>query len=406
MENIKTNEVITEKKPHEYDGRTIRTSQKENKRWISSGRISWPAIFAGVIVTAVAQMLFSLLGIGIGLAAVDPLAGRDEANGLGAGTIAWWSVTMLAALFLGGWTTGKLYAGRTRMEISMHGLLTWCAFTIVSFFMLTTSVGKLLSGAGNIVGTMITAGAAAVPDNTRGELDLSDLTRDARNLFFGRNTGDVNNTGTRSGNNNTGNNNTGTDMSGNMSGQTGTGTSGTGGNVSGQTGTGNINSGGTGYHGRNDMSGMTGTGQTGTAQTGTGGQGNTGYQSNMGVQQGGTAYGGNMNNGEAFAGEVESFFKDGDVTPEARERLVNAIVQQTGLSRSEANARADKWINDYQELKANAREKADQAAKAASTASIIAFFALLLGAVVTIFGARAAIPKSELITVRSTTTLP
>ncbi|MBC7945641.1 MAG: hypothetical protein H7X91_10355 [Burkholderiales bacterium] len=51
-------------------------------------RISWAAVFAGVILAMVIQLLLSLLGTGIGMSTVDPLQGETpgaSALGLGAG---------------------------------------------------------------------------------------------------------------------------------------------------------------------------------------------------------------------------------------------------------------------------------------------------------------------------------
>ena len=79
--------------------------------------------------------------------------------------------------------------------------------------------------------------------------------------------------------------------------------------------------------------------------------------------------------------------------------MVNVIVARTGKSQAEASQIADNWIATYKqsaakweqtknEAAAKARDIADKAAKAASTAAILTFFSLLLGAVVSAFGAR------------------
>jgi hypothetical protein len=64
-------------------------------------RISWAAVFAGVILAMVVQLLLSMLGTGIGMSTVDPLQGETpsgRALGLGAGI--WWAVSSLIALFI------------------------------------------------------------------------------------------------------------------------------------------------------------------------------------------------------------------------------------------------------------------------------------------------------------------
>ena len=52
-------------------------------------RISWSAVFAGVLVAIVTQMLLTLLGLGIGLGTVDPLQERNPVAGLGIGSAIW-----------------------------------------------------------------------------------------------------------------------------------------------------------------------------------------------------------------------------------------------------------------------------------------------------------------------------
>lgn len=170
MEN--TDQLVVEKK--QYNG-TDRTYVREEKSLrMPFGKISWPAIFSGALVTIISQLLFSLLGMGIGLSTIDPMQEQDPMRGLGTGTIIWWSVTMLISLFFGGLTTGKMYHSRSRTYLTWHGLLTWCTFTLFSFFLLTTSVGMLISGAGNIIGTAVTT-SSSVLKNT--PLDISSITR-------------------------------------------------------------------------------------------------------------------------------------------------------------------------------------------------------------------------------------
>jgi hypothetical protein len=48
-------------------------------------RVSWAAIFAGVIFTVVIQLLLTLLGVGIGAATVEPLQQAQPGKGVGIG---------------------------------------------------------------------------------------------------------------------------------------------------------------------------------------------------------------------------------------------------------------------------------------------------------------------------------
>jgi hypothetical protein len=307
-------------------------------------KISWPAIIAGVVVTAVSQMLLSLLGLGIGLGTVDVLNDPSTSNvndsstvnGIATGTLIWWSVSMLVSLFLGGLTAGKISRSRSTEMLAWNGFLTWCTFTVFSFFILTSSIGKLVSGISNVFGSALT-GILSVQRNN--QIDVSSITRDARNLTMYP-TGGTQNRNTTNG----------TTAAGHQSQE-----------------------------------------RTGLAQEGTetANNGNTiiypgGGTNNMNQQRG-------MNGTAPLMEETQSYFKTGNQpTTASRESLVNTLVNETGMSRSEASTRVDQWTSTYESLKANAKLAADKAAKTMAISSVISFLALAVGALVTLWGARSA----------------
>ena len=117
----------------------------------SMKRISWAAVFAGVVVALVVQMVLSLLGLGIGIGTIDPVQETNPLAGLGTGTLIWWISSMLISLFAGGWVAGRLSGMTRKADSIIHGVLTWSVFTLVSFYLLTTTVGGIMNTAGNIV---------------------------------------------------------------------------------------------------------------------------------------------------------------------------------------------------------------------------------------------------------------
>ena len=63
-------------------------------------RISWGAIFGGVVLVVVVQLLLSTLGAGIGLGTVNMNAGTTpDAGNLGMGAGIWWVISSCLALF-------------------------------------------------------------------------------------------------------------------------------------------------------------------------------------------------------------------------------------------------------------------------------------------------------------------
>jgi hypothetical protein len=122
-------------------------------------RITWGAIFAGVVVALVVQMLLSLLGMGIGMGTVNPMEESNPFSGLGTGALVWWIVSMLISLFIGGWVAGRLAGMPKASDSALHGILMWSVFTLVSFYLLTTAVGGIISGVGGALGkTLSSAG--------------------------------------------------------------------------------------------------------------------------------------------------------------------------------------------------------------------------------------------------------
>lgn len=128
-------------------------------------RVSWGALFAGLVVSIVTMMVLSLLGMGIGLGIVNPATEEDPLGGVGIGAAIWLGLTALIALFFGGWTTAKLAGSIRGLNGVLHSIVMWGLVTIVSFFLMTSVIGTLIGGAASIVGKGLSAvgsGVAAV----------------------------------------------------------------------------------------------------------------------------------------------------------------------------------------------------------------------------------------------------
>jgi hypothetical protein len=120
-------------------------------------RISWSAVFAGVLIAIVIQLALSILGIGIGLSTVDPLKEANPVEGLGTGTAIWYGLSSLIALFAGSWIAGRLAKTPRLFDGIIHGLLTWSLVTLLTFYLLTTTIGSIFGGVGKLVGGTMSA---------------------------------------------------------------------------------------------------------------------------------------------------------------------------------------------------------------------------------------------------------
>lgn len=125
-------------------------------------RISWGAIIAGTLVALVTMMLLNLLGIGIGFGSINPVEEANPFAGLGIGTLIWWIVSNLIAIFAGGYVAGRMAGVPKGSTSTMHGILSWCLYTLISFWILTTAMGSLISGVGSVVSGTLSSAASGV----------------------------------------------------------------------------------------------------------------------------------------------------------------------------------------------------------------------------------------------------
>jgi hypothetical protein len=121
-------------------------------------RISWGAVLGGVALAIACYMILTLFFAAIGLSLTE--AGVRE-NAIGIGAIVAAVVTMVVALFVGGWVTTQLTAGETQREAVIHGLLCWAVFTAVSFGMIGMG---LRAGYNTLLASTMVAQAAGAPN--------------------------------------------------------------------------------------------------------------------------------------------------------------------------------------------------------------------------------------------------
>ncbi|MEW6118121.1 MAG: hypothetical protein AB1553_14675 [Nitrospirota bacterium] len=115
-------------------------------------RISWGAIFAGTIVALVIELLLSLLGLGIGLGTVNPATEENPLGGVGIGAGIWTAISMIVALFAGGWVAARLAGYPRSLTGILHGVVVWGVATLFSFYLMTTALGMLVSGVVGVIG--------------------------------------------------------------------------------------------------------------------------------------------------------------------------------------------------------------------------------------------------------------
>lgn len=128
------------------------------------GRVSWPAIFAGTIIMLITLMLLSLLGVGIGLGAINPAEEADPMKGIGIGTLIWWVVSNLIAVFAGAYVAAHLTNVKYKLSGVFHGVLSWSLYALISFWAMTTAVGGIISGTGGMISKGLTSMGSGVSE--------------------------------------------------------------------------------------------------------------------------------------------------------------------------------------------------------------------------------------------------
>lgn len=118
--------------------------------------VRWGPIFGGLVVAIATQLVLTGIGAAIGL---TTLAAMDNPQGntgdVGAAVGVWSIVSLLIALFLGGWVTARACGPMNRNTALLNGAILWATTLAVSAWLLSTGVtgafGLVAQGADAVV---------------------------------------------------------------------------------------------------------------------------------------------------------------------------------------------------------------------------------------------------------------
>jgi hypothetical protein len=157
-------------------------------------RVSWGAVFAGVALALVVQLILNLLGLGLGASTLSPVSGDSpSAATFSVGAGIWWALSSIIAALAGGYTAGRLSGQPKESSGAWHGLTAWALTTLTVFYLLTTTIGGIIGGAFQTLGTAAsgtaqtigsiaqTAVQTAAPALSRTADPFSDIERSLRN---------------------------------------------------------------------------------------------------------------------------------------------------------------------------------------------------------------------------------
>lgn len=153
----------------------------ENHVGLPLKRISWSAVFAGVIAALIIHILLGILGTAIGATTIDPQQEQNPLQHLGTGALIWAGVSMLIAMAVGSYVAGRL----AQREGAMHGLLMFGVSTILTLWLAITLATGIIGGAFNIlgagvnaVGSGISAAAPSLTNMAKEKLQESNINLD------------------------------------------------------------------------------------------------------------------------------------------------------------------------------------------------------------------------------------
>jgi ABC-type transport system involved in multi-copper enzyme maturation permease subunit len=99
-------------------------------------RVSWGAILAGAAVALAIYSLLAMLGVAVGFSVSDNLEGADVDTGVGV----WTFISLLIALFIGGWVTTQCTAGESRTEALLYGIVLWATTSVLMLWLGTAGL--------------------------------------------------------------------------------------------------------------------------------------------------------------------------------------------------------------------------------------------------------------------------
>ncbi len=108
-------------------------------------RVSWGAIAAGAMVALSIYIILSMVGVALGIEVAVRRA--DPTPGTGAAIYS--IVTLLLAMFFGGWATSRLAVGESKLEAVLYGLILWGVLFLGMVWLLSAGIR---AGFGGMVG--------------------------------------------------------------------------------------------------------------------------------------------------------------------------------------------------------------------------------------------------------------
>lgn len=142
--------------------------------------VRWGPIFAGLFTAIATQLVLSALGVAVGLTTIaNSGAPRSNLGEVGSAVGIWSIVSLLIALFMGGWVTARAAGPMNKSSALLNATILWATTLAISAWLLSSGVtgafGIVASNASDAIGQAQQSGIA-LPDTAPNV--TADQTRD------------------------------------------------------------------------------------------------------------------------------------------------------------------------------------------------------------------------------------
>ncbi len=137
-------------------------------------QVRWGPIVAGLVIALSTQLVLSALGVAVGATNIgDSGAPRTDAPGVGIGIGIWSIISLLIALFAGGWTAARTSGRVSRNSALLNGAILWGSTLALSAWLLSTGVSGAFGVAASNAGSVISQAQQTLPSNPVGTTGLN-----------------------------------------------------------------------------------------------------------------------------------------------------------------------------------------------------------------------------------------
>jgi hypothetical protein len=106
----------------------------------------WSPVMAGVVTAIAAQLLFTVLGMAIGVTVSETSADPD-AGTFGTMASIWWLISGTVSLIVGGMVMGRLWHRTIGVTLHLHAVTLWAVVALFGFLVIWSGAGMATNAA-------------------------------------------------------------------------------------------------------------------------------------------------------------------------------------------------------------------------------------------------------------------